>query len=315
QFSQSQLEITRKQVAAGTLPELNAAEIESQLAQDSATLITARSNVGQASLTLKAYMSLDAAAPFNIDTPNVERIPIESIADLQPAAVYALALQNQPQQKVDALQMKAAEKFVKANKAAMYPTFSLGAQFYTTFTNQTYDYTRMPVSITQFTGIVKGTGDSVFYNGFQDNVIASKTGYFKQLNQNFRQSVGFNINVPILNGRALRSNYDRSKLNYKNYEFQQQLDNLNLKGNIYQAYNLAVAALQTFESNKKVLSAAERSFDFARKRYGIGMLNTIDLLTNQNNYFKAKINLLSSQFDYVFKMKVLEYYKGMGIKL
>jgi outer membrane protein len=45
------------------------------------------------------------------------------------------------------------------------------------------------------------------------------------------------------------------------------------------------------------------------------MLNTIDLLTNQNNFFNAKINLLSSQFDYVFKMKVLEFYKGMGIKL
>jgi outer membrane protein len=47
----------------------------------------------------------------------------------------------------------------------------------------------------------------------------------------------------------------------------------------------------------------------------VGMLNTVDLLINQNNYFNAKINLLSSQYDYVFKMKVLEFYKGMGIKL
>ncbi len=45
------------------------------------------------------------------------------------------------------------------------------------------------------------------------------------------------------------------------------------------------------------------------------MSNTIDLLTNQNNFFNAKVNLLYDQFDYVFKMKVLEYYKGMGIRL
>ncbi|HVM88683.1 MAG TPA: TolC family protein [Puia sp.] len=314
-FSLSQLEITRKQVAAGALPELNAAEIESQLAQDSSTLVTARSNVGQAILTLKAYMSLDAATPFIIDTPNVERIPIENIADLQPGLVYTLALKNQPQQKVDALQLQAAEKYMKANKAAMYPTFSLGAQFYTTYTNQTYDYTRVPIGITQYVGSVKGTGDSVFYNGIQDYIVSSKTSYFKQLNQNFRQSVGFNVNVPILNGRSLRTSYDRSKWNYKNYELQQQLDNLNLKQNVYQAYNLALAALQKFEASKKAFAAADRSFDFAQKRYGVGMLNTIDLLTNQNNYFKAKIDLLSSQFDYVFKMKVLEFYKGMGIKL
>ena len=93
------------------------------------------------------------------------------------------------------------------------------------------------------------------------------------------------------------------------------MDNLTLKQNIYQAYELAVAALQKFESNQKTLEATQRSFEYAQKRYNVGLLNTIDLLTNQNNYFKAKIDLLSSQFDYVFKMKVLEFYKGMGIKL
>jgi outer membrane protein len=76
-----------------------------------------------------------------------------------------------------------------------------------------------------------------------------------------------------------------------------------------------VAALQKFEANKKTVEATQRSFDYAQKRYKVGMLNTIDLLTNQNNYYKAKIDLLYSQFDYVFKMKVLEFYKGLGIKL
>ncbi|HLK27252.1 MAG TPA: TolC family protein [Puia sp.] len=313
-LSQSQLEITRKQVNAGTLPELNAAEIESQLAQDSSTYITARSNVGQNIITLKAYMSLDAATPFIIDTPNVERIPIENIVDLEPGSVYSLALQNQPQQKVDALQLKAASKYIAASKAAMYPTFSLGGQFYTTYTSQTYEPIKgSPILLTDTVGRVVGSNQQVVI----DNVVYNykKTPYFSQLSQNFRQSVSLGVNIPILNGGSLRTGYERSKLNYKGYELQQQLDNLNLKQNIYQAYNLAVAALQKFEASKKALSAATRSFEYAQKRYNIGLLNTIDLLTNQNNYFKAKIDVLSSQFDYVFKMKVLEFYKGMGIKL
>jgi outer membrane protein len=118
-----------------------------------------------------------------------------------------------------------------------------------------------------------------------------------------------------LNGGTLRVNYQRAKLNLKNYQLQQQSDNLSLKQNIYTAYTLAIAALQKFESQKKTLQATQKSFDFAQKRYNVGLLNTIDLLTNQNNYFKAKVDLLSDQFDYVFKMKVLEFYKGMGIKL
>jgi outer membrane protein len=142
-----------------------------------------------------------------------------------------------------------------------------------------------------------------------------KQPYFSQLNTAFRQSVGVSLNIPIFNNGSLKTAYQRSKLNLKNYQLQQEGDNLTLKQNIYQAYNLAVAALQKFESNKKTVEATQRSFDFAQKRYDVGLLNTIDLLTNQNNYFKAKIDLLSSQFDFVFKMKVLEFYKGLGIKL
>ena len=60
--SMSQLDIVHKQVNAGALPELNAVEIESQLASDSASLITAKGNVTQAKYVLKAYMNIDAAA-------------------------------------------------------------------------------------------------------------------------------------------------------------------------------------------------------------------------------------------------------------
>jgi outer membrane protein len=314
-LSQSQLDITRKQVNAGTLPELNAAEIESQVAQDSSAYVTARSTAEQALLQLKAYMSLDAAVPFDIATPPVEQIPIEKIGDLQPDAVYVLALQNQPLQKEDALYIQAASKYVASSKGAMLPTFSLFGQFYTTYTNQGLSYLEHPTTVNQFTGITKTTNDSVFLSYPGTNITSSKTPYFTQLNQNFRQTIGLSVNIPILNGGSLRTNYARSKLNLRNYQLQQQSDNLALKQNIYTAYALATAALQKFESQKVALSATKKSFDFAQKRYNVGLLNTIDLLTNQNNYFKAQVDLLYDQFDYVFKMKVLEFYKGMGIKL
>ena len=90
---------------------------------------------------------------------------------------------------------------------------------------------------------------------------------------------------------------------------------MTLKQGVYQAYYNAVASLEKFEANKKAVTVAEKSFDLATKRYNIGMLNTIDYLTNQNNLFTARINTLISQYDFVFRMKVLEYYKGLGIKL
>ncbi len=91
-------------MVAGTLPELNAAELESQVAQDSSSYIIDKSNVVQDILQLKAYMDLDAATPFEVDTPPVDQIPIEQLANLQPDAVYALAPTHQPQHKMNAFQ-------------------------------------------------------------------------------------------------------------------------------------------------------------------------------------------------------------------
>jgi outer membrane protein len=101
----------------------------------------------------------------------------------------------------------------------------------------------------------------------------------------------------------------------KNQTNQVRLDNQTLKQNIFQAYNAAVVALEKFNSSAKSVDAAQKSYDFATKRFNIGILSTLELVTDQNNLFRAKLQYVSNQFDYVFKMKVLEFYKGRGIKL
>ncbi len=315
-FSQNQLELTRKQVLAGTLPELNAAELESQVAQDSSSYITDKSNIVQDILNLKAYMDLDASTPFEVDTPPVDQIPIEQLADLQPDAVYAIALTHQPQQKMDALQIQYQQQAVRAMKGAMFPVVSLYGNLSSYYLN-TPGETAVPYSFfTDTVGHVVGSGTPVTNPEPLYKIVDTKApGYFTQLNNYFAQSVGVNISIPILNGGILRTNYAKSKLNLRNQELQRDQDNLTLKNNIYQAYTLAVAALEKFEAQKVTLAATQKSYDYAQKRYNVGMSNTIDLLTNQNNYFNARVTLLYDQFDYVFKMKVLEYYKGMGIRL
>jgi len=316
-LSQSQLEITRKQVKAGTLPELNAAELESQVAQDSANFINLAGTMQLNVLNLKAYMGLDAGTPFEVATPPVDEIPVEKLSDVQPEAVYAMALINQPQQKADALQISSARSSVKANKGAMYPNVTLSGSLSSSYVNSSFE---APQYYTFVDTIGRVVGSNVKVVSDQGVGVSGYTKvkalpYFRQLDQNFSQTVGLNVSIPIFNQGVQRTNYARSKLNLRNAELQRDQDNLTLKNNIYQAYTAAMTALQKYEANKISVAASGKSADFAQKRYGVGMLNTVDLLVNQNNYFNAKINLLSSQYDYVFKMKVLEFYKGLGIKL
>ena len=145
--------------------------------------------------------------------------------------------------------------------------------------------------------------------------IGASDAFGSQLNDNFRQSIGINISVPIFNGGSLKSNYQRSKLNLESYQLQKTQDDQKLKQDIYQAYNAALIALEKFNASKKSVAINEKNLDYAQKRSAVGMLGVLDLIITQNNLTRSKLEFTSNQFDYVFKMKVLEFYKGQGLKL
>ena len=314
--TKSQLENTRKQVDAGKLPELNAVNLESVLANDSSALITAQTSASQALLQMKALLNMDAALDFDLATPLVDMIPVEALGDLQPDAVYQLAINSLPQQKVDILNVMSAKKMVEVAKGSMYPTFSLFGSLGTSTNSRATDIkssTLLNAPIGNVT--VNGTPYQVFpINPF--NVFTfGKTSYFKQIDQNFRQSVGLALSVPIFNGSRLKTQWKRSTLQLKQTELTKEQNSFTLKQDIYKAYNDAVASLQSYNANKKTVEFSAKAYDFASKRYDLGLLSTYDLITSQNTLQQAKIQLLYSQYDYVFKMKLLEFYKGQGLKL
>ncbi len=335
QFEQtkSQLEATRIRVKRGALPELNATELEAQLARDSTAIINTRAIADISILQLKALLNMDAAAPFELDVPPVEKIPLEKIADLQPAYVYQMALQNQPAQKVNQLRLKSSQVNVKVAKASLYPVVSafagLGSNFSSLFnkiTGATFNgYQPLPPQQPPLGYPAVVTINNIQYPLQQSDVtyIQGKkafgelwNGYGSQLDQNFRQNAGISLTIPIhSNGGAARTAYERSKLNVKTAALTIQQADQQLKQDIYQAYTNALSALQRFNATEVTVSASQRTYDFAKKRYDVGLLGTFELITNQNNLTTAKTNMLLAQYEYVFRMKVLEFYKGQGLKL
>ncbi|MGN6604470.1 MAG: TolC family protein [Ginsengibacter sp.] len=321
QQSRTQLEIVQKQVNAGSLAEYNATEIESQLANDTANLISAVGNVAQSKYVLQSYLNLNPADSFDIAEPPLEQIPVMAIGDLQPADVYASAVENQPLQQENKFNLKAAEKNSLAAKGALFPTISAFGNL-----NSNYGYFRQPTYSQVFNGYApSGLVVSDNSGGYIDvqkplYVNGAKNGYITsdpfgtQFSNNFGQAIGINISIPIFNGWQARAAYQRSKINVRNIQYQQELDNQTLKQDVYQAYNQAVVAIQKLSSTSKAVDAAQKTYDYALKRYQAGMLRTLDLITNENSLFTAKLQNAVNKFDYVFKMKVLEYYKNGSIK-
>jgi outer membrane protein len=311
----AQLETTRKFVEAGSLPELNQVQLEAQLATDSVTLITAMGTETQSLLLIKSLLNLDAGTAFDIVTPPIDRVPIDPIAELQPEVVYSLAIKALPQQRLNNFRLRAAEKFADAAKGALYPSIGAGISFGTNYSNLKNNsklVSTTPIG-TREIAFVSGSNTPVYVPVYEQSFFASPYG--TQISDNFSNGVGIGISVPIFNGNSARINWQKQKLNVKSLSLQQDLDNMTLKQDIYKAYTDAMSALQKFNASSKAVEAAEKAYDFSQKRYNAELLNTIDLIISQNSLFRARIDKLSAQYDYVFKMKVLEFYKGQGIKL
>lgn len=324
--TQSQLAATRKKVDAGTLPELNALTLESQYANDSSSYISARSTADQNLLQLKALLALDAALPFELAIPSIEQIPLDPLAELQPELVFQLATQNYPAHRANNLRLKSWEAAIKSARAQLYPTISVGGGLGTNFANPNNKVTGIsflgysPADPLGPVASVNGTN----YPILSPNIAVSQgkksfgeiwTGWGTQMSNNFQQNIGFNITVPIANGGQARFNLQRTKLDYKSAKITAELDDQKLKNDIYTAYYSATAALEKFNAAKFAVSSSQKAFDFGQKRYDLGLLSTFDLITAQNNLTKARLDMAYAEFDYVFKTKVLEFYKGQGIRL
>jgi len=315
-LSQAQLDQTRAFADAGRLPELNVAQLESQLATDSATLINSIANYNSAILDLKTLLNLDFSEPFSIQIPGVEPEEQLMVSMMQPEDIYKKARAHFGSIKGSELMVTSAEKGLAAAKSNLYPQLSLGYQIGTTWASnfQSVQYGNPVVdsSPTVYT-LTNGVKNIVYQEVPTTSLV--NTPFGSQINNNLRQALFASINIPIFNGwqsqyavRQARINLDQQELNEYNAE-------LTLKQNVYKAHNNALNSIQKYYAAKRADDAAKRALDFAKKRYDLGLTSTVDLLVTQNSEFSAAANLISAKYDLIFKLKVIDYYLGKELKL
>lgn len=316
--SRAQFDNTRKQVDAGLLPELNAVELEAQLGTDSANWIQSKTTIELSLLQLKSALNLPADTAIVIATPPVESIPVDNILEASPAVIYDMAIKSLPQFRVNDLRLQSAQKDYKAAKGMQYPNISLYGSVNSLLNDKAMEGTGNYLDVNPVIGTVGLNPGAETVNSIMKQRIFDeyrKISPWKQVSNNFNQNIGIAISIPIFNGLTAKTNVSRQKLNIYNQELLLNQDKLNMKRDIYDAYQQALGAFEKFNASKKSVESAQKAFDYATKRYDIGVLQTIQWLNNQNTLAQAKINALIAQYDYVFKMKVLEFYKGQGIKL
>lgn len=316
ELSKAQLDQTKKFADVGRVPELNVAQLESQVATDSANYISAISNYNSAILDLKALLNLDFETPFKLQAPNVKVDDQVKVSAMVPEEIYAEAQKHFGSIRGAEYRYSAARKGWWSARGGLLPQLSVGAQLGTSYSTT---YKSMNVTDT----ISVPTGAYIPYNSttnipvFQDVPYGNTytTPLNKQLDNNFRQTVSVSLNIPLFNAWQSQYNVRQAKINMANQELNIRQAELTLKQNVYKAYNDAISSIQKYYAALHAAEAAERAQDFARKRYDLGLTSTVDYLQTQNTQYSAEANLVSAKYDLIFKLKVIDYYLGKELKL
>ena len=315
-----QLRINEKQYArseelvkAGSIPRGDLLDVKATLALNNQNVITAENSLLISKLSLSHLLQLKDFENFDVvDDTDVK--DANNIMAQTPSAIYEKAFEGRTELKIARTNLEIAEKNVAIAKGAFQPTlqgfYSFNSRVaYSDRVTGVIPNTSNPTSIV---GFVEGTNQNVLSPNFT-RVLGNPAPFFDQFNTNKGQSFGMQLSVPIFNGFSARNNVERSKVSLEQSKIAVEQQNLDLQRNVYTAFADAKGALNAYESSVAALEARQGAYNYATEKYSVGLMNSFDFNQSQTLLTNAQSEVLRTKYDYIFKIKILEFYFGIPL--
>lgn len=304
---------TQKNFDLGNQTRADLAQAQAQLSTAELNLTNAQNQVDLAVLILKQYMEMDPATQITIVKPDISKLTdVKTIYDATDVIKTAFTLN--PDIKLAELQQQTYAQAIKIAKGSYYPTISLFGGAGTNYSNQITTHiigstALFPVQI----GTVQGTNQIV--NALTSAPILAPYSAFNQLRDNFNQSVGISVQIPIFNHFTARTSVRKAKLNYEYAQLTTALAKNTLSKTIIQAVLDLQAAEKSFLSSTQTFNSNKEALNITKQRFDAGLVNTLDYNTALTNYNKSQNDMIEAQYQVIFRSKVIDYYLGNQITL
>ncbi len=280
ELSNRQVERSRELVEAGRQPESALYESRALAANDELALTQARNALGLALLDLSQALNRESAADFDVVTPRLDSVALADLHRLGSAdAVYDYAVDHRPHIRSERLRLESAENDIRIARSYLYPTVSLRGGF--------------------------GTG-----------VYSSMTEAFgTQLDKNRSEFVGVAMSIPIFNRRATRNGIRTARIAMRNQQLALLGAEQTLRKEIEQAWYNADAAYAKYRAAEKALASARVAFLYEERKAEAGRSTLFDFNDAKTRMQKAESELAQARFEFVFRQKILDYYRGEPLAL
>jgi outer membrane protein len=289
--SEEQLKVTNLQiqqinekVEAGSLARGSLLEIQAQAAGEDLNLVNAKNQLQLAKLQLAQLLEIPLKDDFDVEVPTLPEISAqESIVTSN--EVYKTALVSRPEIKGADLRFQSSKFQLKIAQGVLYPTVSLYANLYDSYNNKYTD--------------IKGN-----YIAFSD-----------QLRNNQRKGIGAQMNIPIFSRFANKIQIDNARLQVLNTGLDLESAKKLLRSDIETAQTNAVASLNRYISNQKAVSSMKEAFRYSEEKFSVGLVNAVDYNTAKTKLSKAESDLIQAKYEFIFRTKILDFYRGLPITL
>jgi outer membrane protein len=310
--TESQENRVEKQVEIGALAQADLLQIKQQKANDELEVVRAENNLDISYLRLKQALQIPADQPFDIEIPELPE-PNEGELMESSSKVYQYALQNQPVIKAAEYRKESAIRGIGVARSRYYPSLSLNAGISTNYSDAAPE--QFPVlgsenmTITRPIGVVETSGEVVVTQQEVPSEFTENT-YWNQLDFNQRRFVGLSLNIPIFNRFQVKNSVQQAIISHKRSEYQLTTAKNQLQQTIEQAYLDVKAAAKSYEALKNSLEASELTFKNAEQRLELGATDAVEFTQIKNDFERVKSDLIRAKYDYIFKLKVLDFYQG-----
>lgn len=313
QQSQNQLNQIIRFIEVGARPINEKYDFEASLALDQQALIEAENFLIRSNLILRQFLLIPDGMPFEIEKPEIkvpEDIDVDGISANE---LFVGAIDILPQIKAAEKRLQAASIGILQAKAGLFPTLSLFASLRSNFSNQARDiigYNAVKVKQNVFINNVP-----VALEVEQNLPTFAKKTYFDQITDNFGQSLGLQLNIPIYNNKQARINIERAQLGVISNEVAKEQARQRLRTDIEQTLTAVRASQRTLQASNLSLKASTAAFENAQKRYELGAINSLELNTARTNMERAKSDRIRARFQHLFNLKQVDFYQGKPITL
>ena len=144
----------------------------------------------------------------------------------------------------------------------------------------------------------------------QGNLIYTDYPFIDQFKDNSSQSVSVSLSLPLFNGWQTNNSISQAKINVQRFMLNLQQTKNQLQKTIEQAQADANAANKQYLASLKSVEALSESFRYTESKYNVQLINSYEYYDAKNRLFSSENSLLQAKYDYIFKLKMLDFYMG-----